>query len=105
MRRTFDDNEACWSELWNEIFLPIGATGFAIETDATGTFGLAGMAWASAEDWLRLGILVLNDGVWNGHRLLPAGWVNSMRQPFTWRDCDVGNRGCNYGAGIWRSDS
>jgi len=34
-----------------------------------------------AEAWLRLGILLSTDGVWQGKRLLPVGYVNEMRRP------------------------
>lgn len=110
LRHFFEDDMSYWSELRNEIFLPIGATSMSIETDATGTLALSSFGYGTAEDWLRVGILILNDGVWNGKRLLPAGWVNSMRQPFTWRDCDIDSstgeskNSCHYGGGIWRND-
>jgi CubicO group peptidase (beta-lactamase class C family) len=46
-----------------------------IETDPFGNFLAQGYELASARDWARLGNLYLQDGVWNGRRLLPEGYV------------------------------
>lgn len=32
-----------------------------------------------SEDWMRLAVLLLQDGIWNGERLLPKGFVADMR--------------------------
>jgi CubicO group peptidase (beta-lactamase class C family) len=33
------------------------------------------------ETWLRFGVLVLNNGTWNGQQLLPTGWLSEMLEP------------------------
>jgi CubicO group peptidase (beta-lactamase class C family) len=61
--------------LSRELFGPIGAQSITPEFDAAGTL-LAGHAiYASAEDLARVGLLLLNDGRWQGRQLLPEGWV------------------------------
>jgi CubicO group peptidase (beta-lactamase class C family) len=50
-----------------------------LETDPHGNFLLQGYELASARDWARLGNLYLQDGVWNGERILPEGYVNFVR--------------------------
>jgi CubicO group peptidase (beta-lactamase class C family) len=45
-----------------------------METDNHGNFLLQGYEFGTARDWARLGNLMLNDGVWNGERILPEGY-------------------------------
>jgi CubicO group peptidase (beta-lactamase class C family) len=59
----------------------LGMRNMVLETDPYGNFVLTGYDFGSARDWLRLGLLYLQDGVWNGKRLLPAGWVDFVRTP------------------------
>ncbi len=51
-------------------------------------------------DLLKIGVLYLNDGVWDGRRLLPAGWVEASWQP---RFRSPWN-GMGYGGLWWASD-
>src|SRR5947208_17044758 len=46
-----------------------------METDPYGNFLTQGYELASARDWARLGNLYLQDGVWQGERSLPEGFV------------------------------
>lgn len=65
------------------------------EFDAAGTFLGGSLVWASARDFAKFGYLYLRDGVWDGERLLPEGWVDfSRRDP-------VATKANVYGAGWW----
>ena len=58
------------------LFDKIGIRTMVMETDPFGNFLTQGYELASARDWARLGNLYLQDGVWNGERILPEGYVN-----------------------------
>jgi CubicO group peptidase (beta-lactamase class C family) len=58
------------------LFDRIGVRSFVMETDPWGNFLTHGYELASARDWARVANLYLQDGVWNGERLLPEGWVD-----------------------------
>ena len=62
------------------LFDRIGMRHAVIETDASGTFVGSSFSWAR-RDWARFGLLFLNDGVWEGERILPKGWVDYCRRP------------------------
>jgi CubicO group peptidase (beta-lactamase class C family) len=57
------------------LFDRIGVRTLVLDTDAYGNFLLQGDDAASGRDWARLGNLYLQDGVWNGQRLLPEGFA------------------------------
>ncbi|RQV22198.1 class C beta-lactamase-related serine hydrolase [Burkholderia cenocepacia] len=60
------------------LFAPLGMRSAVFEPDASGTLVSASYLYASARDWARFGQLLLQDGVWNGQRLLPEGWVHYL---------------------------
>lgn len=60
---------------WRALFDKIGIRTMVMETDPFGNFLTQGYEFASARDWARLGNLYLQDGVWNGERILPEGFV------------------------------
>src|SRR5207245_10326276 len=57
------------------LFDKIGIRSMVMETDPYGNFLAQGYELASARDWARLGNLYLQDGMWNGERILPEGFV------------------------------
>jgi len=57
------------------LFDKLGIRTMVLETDPHGNFLLQGYELSSARDWARLGNLYLQDGVWNGERILPVGYV------------------------------
>ena len=63
------------------LFGPLGMASAVMETDETGIFVGSSYMYATARDWARFSLLLLNDGVWNGVRLLPEGFVTAMATP------------------------
>lgn len=79
---------------WKALFEPLGMHSAVMEPDAAGTFLAPAFVHASPRDWARLGLFYLYDGVWNGKRLLPEGWVAMQRTP-------TPQSGGEYGAHLW----
>jgi CubicO group peptidase (beta-lactamase class C family) len=57
------------------LFDKIGIRTMVLETDPFGNFLGQGYDFMSGRDWARLGNLYLQDGVWNGERILPEGYT------------------------------
>jgi CubicO group peptidase (beta-lactamase class C family) len=77
------------------LFDRIGMAHALIEADASGAFIGSSFMYATARDWARLGMLYVNDGMWDGQRILPEGWVVYTRSP---APADPLKR---YGAHVW----
>ena len=63
------------------LFDKIGIRRQVLETDPYGNFLLTGYDYGTARNWARLGLLYLQDGVWQGKRLLPEGFVEFVSTP------------------------
>jgi len=63
------------------LFDRIGIRRQVLETDPYGNFLLTGFDYGTARNWARLGLLYLRDGVWQGERILPPGFVDFVRSP------------------------
>jgi CubicO group peptidase (beta-lactamase class C family) len=65
----------------DRLFGPLGMTSATPKFDAAGTFIGSSFLYATARDFARFGEFNRLDGVWNGQRLLPEGWVSYARTP------------------------
>ena len=61
------------------LFDRIGIRNMVLETDPYGNFLTQGYELGAGRDWARLANLYLQDGVWNGERILPEGFVTFVR--------------------------
>ena len=85
-----------------ELFDRIGIRRQVLETDPYGNFLLSGYDYGTARNWARIGMLYLNDGVWNGERLLPTGWTKFVSTPApAWSDSAYGGMVWVNAAGAW----
>jgi CubicO group peptidase (beta-lactamase class C family) len=73
-----------------------------MEIDHLGNFIGSSQTYTTARDLMRFGLLLANDGVWNGKRLLPTGWVRFSASSAPTRPPQSGQWG--YGAQFWLLD-
>jgi CubicO group peptidase (beta-lactamase class C family) len=80
---------------YEQLLYKIGMNNTLLETDAGGTIVGSSYSYGPARDWARFGLLYLNDGIWNGERILPEGWVKYSTTPAK------GAKRGQYGAQWW----
>jgi CubicO group peptidase (beta-lactamase class C family) len=75
------------------LFDKIGIHRVELRLDPAGNWLASVFADMTARSFVKLGLLYLRDGVWNGDRILPEGWVDYSRAPTAANP--------EYGAGWW----
>jgi CubicO group peptidase (beta-lactamase class C family) len=95
--RTVGPGDAVRQFLLERVLHPIGMRTADPHVDDAGTFVGSSYVYATAQDWARFGTLYLRDGVWDGERILPDGWVDHGRR---FRSVDE-TSGRLYGAHWW----
>ncbi len=93
IRKTLGD-PLYYSFPYQQLFYKLGMYSAVIEPDPSGTYVGSSYMYATARDWARLGLLYLNDGIFNKERILPEGWVAKSTTP-----ASADQRG--YGYQIW----
>ena len=73
------DNILTWPQ--RALFDRIGIRKQILETDPYGNFLITGYDYGTARNWARIGMLYLQDGVWQGQRILPEGWSKFVSTP------------------------
>jgi CubicO group peptidase (beta-lactamase class C family) len=63
------------------VFEPLGMSSAVMEPDVSGGLVCSSFLYATARDWARFGQWFLQDGVWEGERLLPEDWVTFSTTP------------------------
>lgn len=79
------------------LFNRIGMKHTIAETDWRGNYISSSQVWTTARDLARFGLLYLDDGVWNGERILPEGWRTYVTTPSGPQPAN----GFGYGATFW----
>jgi CubicO group peptidase (beta-lactamase class C family) len=59
----------------------LGMSSYQHSADIAGNLIASGAGFATLRDYAKLGVLYLQDGVWDGERLLPLGWADYALTP------------------------
>ncbi len=94
MRNAIGDDNTYYQFAASRLFNKIGMPDAVFEVDASGTQVGSSYIYATTRDYARFALLYLQDGVFNGERILPEGWVDYARTI-------VPNTKGAYGAGFW----
>lgn len=92
--RAGGDTASMYRYLTDRFYRPLGLRTAVFEPDASGVPVGSSYLYASARDWARIGLFMLNDGVIDGRRLLPEKWIAYMTTPAP------DSRG-TYGGHVW----
>lgn len=96
-----DANYLTWPQ--RALFDRIGIRRQVIETDPYGNFIMTGYDFGTARNWARLGLLYLQDGMWQGQRVLPEGWTKFVSTPApAWKRPVYGGLFWINGDGAWK---
>lgn len=97
LKTVLDDPQTYLEYPRRALFDRIGMRNTIAEIDRAGDYVLSSQVYTNARDLARLGLLYLNNGMWNGERILPESWVRFVRTPAP----ATRDTGRQYGAQFW----
>lgn len=98
MRKTIGNDNEYYNFAQKRLFNKIGISDAVFEVDASGTQVGSSYVYATARDYARFGTLYLQDGIFNGERILPEGWVKYTTTP-------ASDSSGKYGSLFWLNSS
>ncbi|MGE5393319.1 MAG: serine hydrolase domain-containing protein [Candidatus Saccharibacteria bacterium] len=81
IRKAINNDADYFAYAKTHLFDKIGMTSALFEVDASGTQVGSSYLYATARDFARFGLLYLQDGMFNGERILPESWVKYTTTP------------------------
>jgi CubicO group peptidase (beta-lactamase class C family) len=75
IRKQFTHDSLYYAFAHSELFNKTGMPDVVFEVDPSGTRVGSSYLYATTRDYARFALLYLNDGIFNGERILPEGWV------------------------------
>lgn len=97
MKQAIGDDRAYLEFPRRRLLDPIGMRNTLLSTDRFGDFILSSQVYTNARDLARFGLLYLNNGMWNGERLISEAWIDFVRTPAPASDV----RNSDYGGQFW----
>ncbi len=97
MKQALGSPEAYLAFPRTALFDKIGMRNTLVSTDRFGDFIFSSQIYTNARDLARHGLLYLNNGMWNGERLLSQAWIDFVRTPAPATKA----RGKQYGGQFW----
>ena len=94
MRKRFANDNEYYLFAPAQLFEKTGMPDALFEVDSKGTLVGSSSIFATARDYARFGLLYLQDGVFNGERILPEGWVRYTTTP-------AAHSNGTFGASFW----
>jgi CubicO group peptidase (beta-lactamase class C family) len=103
IREVMGDPAAYLAFPYRALLHRIGMRDTIPELDPYGNYILSSQVYTTPRDLARLGLLYLNDGWWQGERILPEGWVayTTTPAPATLSLPDDHEAHAGYGAQFW----